>query len=294
MNPTLVEPLEICLQILEKGGTLEDCLARFPSLASDLRPFLESAQTVRGLDSTPVSVNAITRGRVRVLNRAAQLRKNPAPRAIFPFVLRLATTSLLVITIISITGNGLIGASANAIPGDALYPVKRSVEDIRLKLAPDVKDKATIQKEFSSRRIKETEILLSEKRIETVEFEGQVSDQLPDGWLVAGIPVRMTGQTIIEGELSVGVQVEVQGHTQSDGSVLAELIKVSVSSSPGAGTIPPGSLNEDDDSSDPEDDAEDETPEAEEPDDHSSGSANGNGHEGNEGGTNSHSGDEHD
>lgn len=260
MNTKLIEALELCLQVLEQGGTVEECLARFPFLARDLRPLLESAQAARSLSLPTVPGNAVTRGRVRVLNRAAQIHQGLRPRAHYPHAWRLAAIPLVVLAFLFLTGNGLIAASANALPGDALYPVKRTVEDIRLRLAPDIKVEAGIQKEISTRRIDETEILLSEQRVEPVDFEGQVSEQLPDGWLIAGIPVRVTGQTEVEGALAVGAQVEVRGQTQSDGSVLAERVTVETSDSG----------NDDDHSGSSS--SGDETPEPTKTDDHSSGS----------------------
>jgi hypothetical protein len=255
MKPNLVEALELSLQILKRGGTVEECLVRFPSLEAELRPLLESAQVARSLNLPSVPEKAITRGRVRVLNRAAQLRQGNQPPVRFPRAWRMATITLLVLAFLFFTGNGAIAVSANSLPGDAFYPVKRAVEDVRLWMAPDIKAKAEIQKEISTSRIDETEKLLSRQRVETVEFTGQVGNQLPEGWLIAGIPVRVTGQTAVEGAFTVGALAEVRGKTQTDGSVLAELVNVK-----------PGDVENKDDQPGPSGGA-DKTPEATLPDD---------------------------
>lgn len=284
MNTKLIGALELSLQVLEHGGTVEECLSRFPSLALDLRPLLESALSARSISLPTIPGNAVTRGRVRVLNRAAQLRQGLRPRAHYPRAWRLAAIPLVVLAFLFLTGNGLIAASANALPGDALYPFKRTVEDIRLRLAPNLNVKAGIQKEISTRRIDETEILLSEQHVEPVDFEGQVSEQLPDGWLIAGIPVRVTLQTEVEGTLAIGAQVEVRGLTQSDGSVLAERVTVETSDSgndddhsgsSGSGDKTPEPMKTDDDSSESGSDGGDKTPEPTKIDDSSSGSESG-------------------
>jgi hypothetical protein len=288
MNTKLIEALELCLQDLEQGRTVEECLARFPSLAGDLRPLLESAQAARSLSLPTIPVNAVTGGRVRVLNRAAQLRQGKRPRAQVLHAWRLAAIPLLVLAFLFLTGNGLIVASANALPGDVLYPVKRSVEDIRLRLATNLKLEARIKKEISTRRIAETEILLSEQRVEPVDFEGQVSEQLSFGWLIAAIPVRVTGQTEVEGALAIGAQVEVRGQTQSDGSVLADRVRLETSVSGNEGDHPgssvradktPETIKTDDDPSETGSDHGEKTPEPTKTDDHSSGSGHGAGHD---------------
>ena len=40
MNNKLYDALEICLQEIENGATLENVVARFPDLAAELRPIL--------------------------------------------------------------------------------------------------------------------------------------------------------------------------------------------------------------------------------------------------------------
>ncbi len=227
MNAKLSNILQDCLQAMEGGMSLDECLTRYPSLASDLRPLLESAQAARTAGLLPVPGNAVTRGKARVLVHAARLRQDKRrPRPHLTGAWRMAVASLAVLAFLVLTGNGLIAASANALPGDPLYAVKRTVEDARLSMASDPQAEAQIQEEITTRRVEETESLLSEQRVEDVEFEGLVSEQLPDGWRIAGIAVVVTNQTEMEGVISIGVIAEVTGQTQPNGSLLAEHIRV--------------------------------------------------------------------
>lgn len=228
MKTELVNALESCLKILEQGGTVEECLLRFPAFADDLRPLLEQSIAARTLGRNPIPASAVTAGRVRILNRAAQLRQNKQPLVHYLRSWRFAAIPILVVALFFITGNGLLAASARSLPGDALYPLKRSVEGISLLLAPTSHIKTEIQKIISTRRITETVGLLSEKRVESVEFGGQVSKQLADGWTIAGIHVQVTGETQIEAVLAPGAQVHVRGQTQLDGSVLAAEVKTEI------------------------------------------------------------------
>ncbi|MBM3152662.1 MAG: hypothetical protein FJZ96_10770 [Chloroflexi bacterium] len=226
MNAVLSSALQDGLQALDGGMSLEECLARHPGLADQLRPLLETAQVARSVGSLPVPGNAATRGRARTLAHAARLRQANRPLPRLGGTGRVVAASLAALVFLALTGNGLIAASANALPGDPLYAIKRTVEDVRLGLAGDPQTEEKIEQEISTQRLEETEILLSEQRVEDVEFKGLVNEQLPDGWLVAGIPVRVTEETEVEGMISIGMLVEVDGQTQPDGSVLAERIRV--------------------------------------------------------------------
>jgi hypothetical protein len=279
MKTQLIDTLEICLQVLKQGGTVEECLNRFPALADELRPLLEQSVAARSWNLSPVPGNAVTGGRVRILNRAAQLRQSDQSIGHSLQAWRLVLIPVLVLAFMIITGNGLMRASANSLPGDSLYPLKRSVEVVSLFLAPNPRVKAGIQKEISTRRINETEILLSEKRLEAVDFGGQVSKQLADGWTISGIHVQVTGETEMVGALALGAQVNVRGQTQSDGSVLAVEVKVEADKhgnehdrsgpSGGADRTPEPRITDDDPSKE-EGEEEDKTPEPTDTGDHSS------------------------
>lgn len=226
MSIRLSDALEVCLQALEQGATLDDCLARYPALATELRPLLQSAQAARTLGLSTVPPNAVTRGRARVLAQAARLRSSGRTRLRPASTWRLVALPLAVLVFLILTGNTLIAVSADSLPGDTLYSVKRTVEGIRLQWTNDPLQRLEIEQEISARRVDEAGKLLEQGRVQQVEFEGLVSAQLPDGWLVAGIPVRVTAQTNLEGTIALGAYVEVRGQTQTDGSVQAERIKV--------------------------------------------------------------------
>jgi hypothetical protein len=106
----------------------------YPHLAEELRPVLEASIQARALALPAVPQAAIQRGRARVLQHAAEMRKSsPRPRqrwSLFAFP-RLAA-SLAIALVFLLSGTGLVSASNGALPGDNLYPVKRSWEGLRL------------------------------------------------------------------------------------------------------------------------------------------------------------------
>lgn len=221
MNKELLEALEICLRRQERGESLDSLLASYPAFAAQLRPLLETAACARAPQHVSISPQVLARQRTRGLALAAELRpgKRHLPR--LGRVWRTAITFLSVAAFLLMSSNGLLLASAHSIPGDTLYPLKRSVELTQLQLVSDLHKRQLLERSFSERRVEETRSLITDKRVENVEFNGQVSFQSAGQWLVSGIPVLITSQTIIDASIQLGDYVEVDGITNTSGDVQA-------------------------------------------------------------------------
>ncbi len=222
MNRQLRDALEACLQAMEKGESMDAVLRRFPSFAAELRPLLEAARASRTLDSGSLPGLTVRRSRVRVLAAASRLRKAPRRRSWRAWQIAVTVTAVLAILLAST--NGLLIVSARALPGDALYPLKLTVENTQLQLAVDPAQKQALIRQFQLRRVEETESLLSQDRVVHVEFGGTVAAKTDDGVLVEGIPVVITNQTQITAPLSIGSEVTVSGQTHTDGHVQADAL----------------------------------------------------------------------
>ena len=164
MSEKLYEALEVCLNALETGADLGSVLKRFPDLEDELAPILEASQQARILAIPEVPEKAYQRGRMRVLQHANAMR-NPAtkPRqrwAMFSFP-RLAA-SLAVAFVLMLSGTGLVRAADTALPGDKLYSVKRTWEDVRLVLSFDPEIRGELEDEFEDERLHEIDELLAE------------------------------------------------------------------------------------------------------------------------------------
>ncbi len=228
------------MQMIGKGSTVNQALARFPDLADQLRPLLQAAQSVRQYGQSAISKDVVKRGRERLMTHAASLREREKGWKRIPSFLRFAFLVLLVMGLLTLGGNGLLKASAHSLPGDALYGVKRTAENIQLTLAFNTSQRTVLQDQFDQLRIEETESLLAGKRTEQVEFSGPVEARLPDGWLVSGLRVILNSQTAVNGKIAIGAQVEVTGLTQINGDILAVRIRTAAgeegSGDPGAAT----------------------------------------------------------
>jgi hypothetical protein len=222
----LYDVLEICLQELENGADLESVLMRYPDLANELRPILKASIMARTMSVSAPSPDAVRRGRAKLLQHAAQLREaKVAPRSkrMIPFFQRLAISFALTALLLS-SGTGLVSASSSALPGENLYPVKLTWENVRLFFSFSPESHEALEHAFENERLHEVNELLVEGRHETIRFAG-VYIEVSDIKYVSGIHIVILDTSIIPTEpLLNGMAVEVTGHTNAEGFVDIESI----------------------------------------------------------------------
>jgi hypothetical protein len=246
LNKKYYDALEICLRDMQAGADLETCLRRFPDLADELRPALEASLAARTLTLKALPAAAIQqRGRARLLQHAAEMRESQRAingRSIRS--LRMVAVSLVLVAIFLMSGTGLVRASSGALPGDQLYPVKRTWEDVRLWFVFNPEAREQLESKYERERIDEIDELFAEGRNAQVAFSGVVKLQNPDRWLVSGVSVGITSQTQLPSEpIGLNANVMVSGHTNASGYIDADSIQL----------LPPGAivpLNEPEDHND--------------------------------------------
>lgn len=224
----LYEALEVCLQDIEQGKDVESVLFQYPDLAEELRPILEASAGAKHMAVPAPSVEVVRRNRARVLQHAAQMREakvKPSQRIWFASLRRIAVT-LAVVAVLFASGTSLVGASSNTLPGDNLYPVKRTWEGLRLFFTFNAPERDALEVERENERLHEVTELLAEGRSEEVDFNGQVTSQSGNEWVVEGLRVFTSSQTDIDQGIVVGSPVRVRGITQANGTILAERIRL--------------------------------------------------------------------
>jgi len=225
----LYDVLELCLQEIEKGTDVETVLSRYPKHADELRPLLEtSVQAIRLANLGP-SPEVERRGRAKVLQQAALMREAQAPsqasRRLWSVPLRRALVTLAVIGVLFISSTRLVQAASTTLPGDNLYPVKRTWEDMRVLFTFDNQAREALEVEHENERLDELNNLFTEGRSAPVDFAGTVMSQNGDLWEVATIPVLISAQTEMRTQpVLVGNAVRVKGYTQQGGTVMAERV----------------------------------------------------------------------
>jgi hypothetical protein len=226
--------LETCLQALESGAEIEEVLKVFPGLADVLRPVLEASLQARARAGDPPSAESVQRGRARVLARLSELRdaRRRRSRSTLPMIRRLGLGFSLTV-IFLLTGTGLVRASTGSLPGDGLYPVKRTWEDVRLLFVFDPEHRDVLEGEYDHERLDEVHELIQQARVVSITFSGVITEATGGRIVVSGVVVNLSAGTSLPGRaFAVGDSVIVTGRTGEAGSVLADPIQV----------LPPGSL----------------------------------------------------
>jgi hypothetical protein len=222
---------------LEKGEPLDSVLARYPGLQAQLRPLLEAAVCARSARVENLPTTTLARQRARGLALAADLRRQKIRHPLKRYSWRPVMTVLSVLAILVMSSNGLLIASAHSIPGDTLYPLKRSVESTQLHLVSNPVEKDALERTFDERRVEETRSLIADERVEEVEFNGLVSSQSESVWEVSGIKVVITPYTQIDAGIHVGDRVDVDGSTNPSGGM--DATHISLVNGPDDDTKPP-------------------------------------------------------
>jgi hypothetical protein len=225
----LYEVLEICLQEIEQGADIDTVLFRYPELADELRPILEASVNARRIAVPAPSQEVLRRNRARVLQHAAQMREVGARRSsqrAWLVSLRRVAVTLVVVAMLFISGTNLVRAASTTLPGDNLYPVKRTWEDVLLLLTFNTQQREALEIEHENERLHELRELFAEGRAAEVDFAGVVTSQTGNEWVVSGVPVRISSETEVRDPVAVGSPVRVRGETLGDGVVLAERVRL--------------------------------------------------------------------
>jgi len=208
------EMLEVLLQKLDQGLTIEEALADYSGPVEDLRPRLQAALQARSLKtSLPIPADIQHRARIRFLVQAAQYRRSARHKRFFSVQWAYALALVVAFLAVALAGTGL--ASAQALPGDGLYPIKLAVEQARIRLTTDSGSRLSLEENIDQRRVDEVVQLLGKNRVQAVSFAGFLTQGGPTGWQIAGIPVVLTEQISSLIASLEGMYVEVEGKTSS-------------------------------------------------------------------------------
>ncbi|GJM41919.1 MAG: hypothetical protein DHS20C20_22010 [Ardenticatenaceae bacterium] len=224
MNNVPESVFQNSLEFLEQGESTEQILARFPEYAAELQSFLETAAQLATLAPQP-SLAAKQKSQKAFLAHAESLNSvpvRPSPWYRLRQIL-LPIASLAVVLILFATM--AVSVSGSAIPGDALYSVKRFVENVRLNQVDGPETAVALAETYRQERIREVQALLRTGRTADVSFEGEVASIQPDAWQVDAIEISLDEATNIVGQPQVGELARVNGRTDN-GMFLAKTIEM--------------------------------------------------------------------
>ncbi len=154
-----------CLAEIRSGKTtVEECLLRFSEMRQELEPLLRMAAGIQPLPDYRMGESVKQSSREKLLRQIKSVR--PPARTSFsdilslgiprqPAVVRAVASVLAIIMVILLAGGSTAYAAQNSLPGDALYPVKISTENVRLFIAGNDAAKAKLNIAFANRRLEE-------------------------------------------------------------------------------------------------------------------------------------------
>lgn len=171
MNKELEKALASCLEAMQQGESLEQCLARYPHLAGELESLLRTALAVQQLTRAPSRPEFRAAAWGRLLASLNPVRPVAPKRRAFTWPAiggrwAVAIASLLVVLL----GWSTVSLAYSSVPNQPLYPVKIATEEVRLAFAAD---KASLEMEFTERRTAEITELASRNRPQHIEEVSQ-------------------------------------------------------------------------------------------------------------------------
>ena len=264
MNPDFDWILEECIAKMRSGVSLEACLAEYPAQAETLAPLLFAFQRAHSMPVALARPEVVQAGREHVLEAFdAQFSSRPvlaipvSTGKVSRYIGRIFNTlrNLLIgkdnsgmklalrlafdlIVILIVGGVLVVNASAASLPGDPLYGIKRSWEDVRLTFTLDPQAQQTLQNQQLQERLAEVESLVNQGRSAIVKFEAQITSIAPDVWIVGGFTLQIGPQTVIDGTPQPGERAWVKAQVQNDGTLLG--LQIRITSQPVEGTPYPG------------------------------------------------------
>jgi hypothetical protein len=214
--------LNICLDRLQQGDTLQACLASYPAHASRLAPLLRVAALLETPDIEPMPAKDFRAGEARFLAHATQLRarrqQTPSPNQggilsnLVGSTRRLVVASILsVLLLCGVLSAGTVSAASASLPGSRLYPVKRAAEALVSSVAFTPRLQTRVHLAWADRRLREVEALM-------------VQDGVVDETVLGGLEDE-TEQALAAAEQAEPDQLTVVvAHTQQQQAVLGQLL----------------------------------------------------------------------
>ncbi|MBI2859049.1 MAG: hypothetical protein HYX90_08220 [Chloroflexi bacterium] len=169
--------LNECIERMQAGETIEQCLNSYPEDAAELESLLRTVVLfgrAAAVQPRP-EFRAYAKAQVLLSVRTRTMPKRATQGwSMFRRGWVAAAASAFVIVI---SGSGTVLASSNSLPGDTLYPVKRTVEKAQLVLTPSDVGKAKLLANFADRRVKEMGDMVAAGRGNDLEMASDTMEE---------------------------------------------------------------------------------------------------------------------
>ncbi|MHB1417485.1 MAG: DUF5667 domain-containing protein [Chloroflexota bacterium] len=215
MSGVSPEVLSECLDQIEKGAGIEECLAEHPAAAAELEGLLRVAAAISPPTAEP-NLAYRARGRASLLTAIAAEPGTAAvaslPQRLWSALtaplslpinqgrrLALPVPAIIVLALVlAFSGGGAVYASQDALPGDYLYGVKTAVEDVQLQLATTEQTRTQVHLDLAAKRLAEMERLAAQARFaETNRLATQYEQHLTQAGVLTPEPNAAEGEAKI-------------------------------------------------------------------------------------------------
>ncbi len=167
--------LNECLERLLSGETMEQCLIRFPDYASELKPLLETALSIK--KATTILPRPEFRANARLQFQSALKGIEPTPRrSFFNWLQQPQWATVATAVLLLLLAGGTAVAANGSMPDEPLYGIKLTTERIRMSLTPSALGKAELYTSLVERRITEITSMTNKNKPEKIEQVVQLLD----------------------------------------------------------------------------------------------------------------------
>ncbi len=231
------------LDQLAAGASPDECLDAFPHYAGDLRPVLATVQALEGtVEPVPLrSAATQSQGRQALLTAASgAARRGRASAAgttswlgalsgLFRPLARGWATAILLLLAFVLAG-ATVASARNAIPGDALYGLKRASEDVQRALTVRPESRSRLESALGQLRRDEAGLVAGEGREVELQFRGVITRMEGGLWEIEGVdvPLRVMPDLDVSGEVQVGSTVEVLAVADGLGGLVVQQVRLLV------------------------------------------------------------------
>jgi hypothetical protein len=225
----------------QAGKRLDECLDQQPEHAEELLALLDLAGQIQAIPAPIERAGAIEEGRQRMLAAVRQQTTSTVRGVPLPIRWAMRTVAILknmhfqsrlalragaaACVAFLLVGYLALAASASSLPGDALYPVKRSWERACFALTFQPESRVQLESQLGALHRREVQTLIQQGREATTDIEGALT-LTADTWMIGELPIRLSPTTKIDGALADDVRVQAQIHVGKDGAIGADWIRV--------------------------------------------------------------------
>jgi hypothetical protein len=175
MSQKFDDALNDCLERIAQGEQAEECVKRYPQHREELMPLLRMAHTaIRSVNSSSYRVESKQHGMDRMLQAYSEGRMGTRRNWFFmPFIQPLARPVLVgfvAVFLTAVAAGGSTMAAADSVPGEPLYWVKKTKENVTLMMPASNLEKAEAHARLASTRAQEIDRLIERNRIRDAEM----------------------------------------------------------------------------------------------------------------------------